>query len=191
MLKRCSLIAFTILVCSPSGHAQPPTLAPPSPSTSGEHDFDFLLGKWEFTAESKVPGVPPTYRGRWTAERTGDETLVEDDFAAFDERGSRVYLGVTLRAFDAKVKRWTTAFVEPVRYLEGPAAKWSLGSAWREGNEVREASLDVPNRARARFFDIAPDHFRWSMDRSADGGRTWITDVLRVQARRAERTTPR
>lgn len=191
MFKRSSLTSITILIWTALGLAQETTLARPTPSASTEHDFDFMLGKWEFTAESKVPGVPPKYHGRWTAERTGDATLVEDDFTALDDQGNRVYLGVTLRAFDAKAKRWTTAFVEPVRYREGPAAKWSLGTAWREGSEVREASLDEQNRARAHFFDIAPDHFNWSMDRSADGGKTWITDFLRVQARRARETTSR
>ena len=155
----------------------------PSPGST-EGDFDFLLGSWEFTAESKVPGVPPKYQGRWTAERIGDGTLVEDDFTGLDDRGRRVYLGVTIRAFDAKAKRWTTAFVEPVRYLEGQTAKWSLGTAWRERHEMREGPLDEAKASRARFYDIAPDHFSWSMDRSTDGGKSWINDYLRVQARR-------
>jgi hypothetical protein len=154
-------------------------------SESTERDFDFLIGSWEFTAESKVPGTPPVYHGHWTGERTGDATLVEDDFTGLDDNGRRVYLGVTIRAFDAKAKRWTTAFVEPVRYLEGPKAKWSLGTAWREGHEMREGPLDESKASRARFYDIAPDHFSWKMDRSTDGGKTWISDFLRVQARRA------
>lgn len=153
-------------------------------SESTERDFDFLLGSWEFTAESKVPGVPPVYHGRWTGERIGDATLVEDDFAGLDDGGRRVYLGVTIRAFDAKAKRWTTAFVEPVRYLEGRTAKWSLGTAWREEHEMHEGPLDTAKASRARFYDIGPDHFSWRMDQSTDGGKTWTYDLLRVQARR-------
>jgi len=160
------VMMMTLVGLSAVGLAQGPALPQPmSSSVSTEHDFDFLLGDWEFAAASKVPGVPPKYQGRWTGERIGDGTLVEDDFTALDDRGNRVYLGVTVRAFDAKAKHWTTAFVEPVRYLEGPVGKWSLGIAWRDGTEVRESPLDESNRTRAHFFDIAPDHFSWRMDR--------------------------
>jgi hypothetical protein len=150
---------------------------PTTASESTPQDFDFLLGSWDFVTESKLPGTPPKYPGRWTGERTGDGALVEDDYIVVDNEGQRRYLGVTIRAFDSKTKQWTTAFVVP------PGANWSLGSAWREGNEIAEGPLDTAKGTRARFYDIGPDHFMWSMDRSTDGGKTW-TNMVRVEAHR-------
>jgi hypothetical protein len=191
VLKNSSLTLIAVLLSTlaPAEHGDPvnsPSSA--SVATSTEHDFDFLLGSWEFAAASKVPGVPSQYHGLWTAERIGAGTLVEDDYAAFDDRGHRVYLGVTIRAFDANARRWMTSFVEPVRYLDMRATKWSLGIAWRDGTEVREAPVDEPSLTRAHFFDIAPDHFSWSMDRSTDGGKTWDKDYLHVRAQRVGET---
>jgi hypothetical protein len=77
--------------------------APPTESTT--HDFDSLLGNWQFTAESKVPGTPATYTGRWTCERIGDGALVEDDCKAHDDGGRRVYLGVTFAPSTRRPKR--------------------------------------------------------------------------------------
>lgn len=174
------LVGLAIVVLGQTGTlAQTPVTAV---SLEGsEHDFDFLLGSWEFTAESKLPGAPPTYPGRWTGERTGNGALVEDDFIVIDDQGVRRYLGVTIRAFDAKTKHWTTAFVVP------PAATWKLGTAWREGNDIAEGPLDSTKKTRARFADIASDHFTWSMDQSTDGGTTWV-NMVRVRARRASAT---
>jgi hypothetical protein len=41
-----------------------------------------------------------------------------------------------------------------------------------------------PTILRIRYYDIQPDRFSWSADRSTDGGRTWVKDVQRIEARR-------
>ncbi|HUG40681.1 MAG TPA: hypothetical protein VMM12_09355, partial [Longimicrobiales bacterium] len=41
-----------------------------------------------------------------------------------------------------------------------------------------------PSRWRIRYYDIGTDGFSWSADRSIDDGATWVTDYLRIQARR-------
>lgn len=164
----------------------------PAPS---EHDFDFLLGSWTFVADSKNPASPPHYPGHWMALRSGSGTVVEDDYHVVNDSGDvvtyrghayqpgeTIFLGVTYRAFDAKTKRWTTAFVQP------PAAKWSLGTAWRDGDVMREAPSEPASNSRARFYDIEPDHFTWSFDVSKDSGKTWIEDYVIVHAHRTSTT---
>jgi hypothetical protein len=138
-----------------------------------------MLGTWSFTVESKLPNTPATYTDRWTAERIAVGTLVEDDFMAIDDQGVRHYLGVTIRAFDANTKQWTTAFVVP------PANSWAIGKAWREGNEIAEGPDNQAKGRRARFSDITTDGFTWSLDNSDDGGRTWV-NVVRVRAHRTQ-----
>jgi hypothetical protein len=41
-----------------------------------------------------------------------------------------------------------------------------------------------PITLRIRYYDIQPDRFSWSADRSADGGQTWVKDFQRIEARR-------
>ncbi len=176
---RCVRAVLFVLTVAGLALASPYARASPAAASAegSEHDFDFVLGRWDFVAESKLPNTPATYTGRWTGERVGDGALVEDDYMP-GEVGARQYLGVTIRAFDAKTKRWTTTFVAP------PAAAWALGSAWRDGKDMAEGPLDPAKGRRARFSDIAPDHFVWTLDSSIDGGRTWTT-MVRVHSRRA------
>jgi hypothetical protein len=42
----------------------------------------------------------------------------------------------------------------------------------------------TPSIWRIRYYDIQPDRFSWAAARSTDGGKTWVTDFLRIEARR-------
>lgn len=155
------------------------------------NDFDFIIGSWTFEVDSKNPATPAHYNGHWTGERTGKGTIIEDDFHVYNDSGKvvvskgrtyqpgeTVYLGITYRAFDASTKRWTTAFVQP------PAGAWTLGTAWRDGAVMQEAPSDSAKGSRARFYNIGPNHFTWTLDVSRDGGKTWVTDFVHVEATR-------
>ena len=41
-----------------------------------------------------------------------------------------------------------------------------------------------PSTVRIRYYNIQPDHFSWAADRSTDGGKTWVKDYQRIEARR-------
>ena len=41
-----------------------------------------------------------------------------------------------------------------------------------------------PITLRIRYYDIQPDRFSWSADRSTDGGHTWVENFQRIEARR-------
>ncbi len=45
-------------------------------------------------------------------------------------------------------------------------------------------ALGNPSVLRIRYYNIQPDRFSWAADRSTDGGKTWVTDFLRIEARR-------
>jgi hypothetical protein len=65
----------------------------------------------------------------------------------------------------------------------------SSGSARRVGNEVHIeqtfTNLHGPSGlARIRYYDITPTSFRWTADRSTDGGKTWLAKWLTIEATR-------
>ena len=41
-----------------------------------------------------------------------------------------------------------------------------------------------PSVWRIRYYDIGPDHFSWTADRSADGGKTWVEKFQTIEAKR-------
>ncbi len=142
------------------------------------HDFDQILGTWAFTSKTRNPNIPPEFSGRWTWSRSGVDAIIEDDYRVVDPAGNQHFLGVTYRAFDATTKRWANAFVQP------PGARWSIGEAWRDGNDIVEGPADSTKKSRARFVFVDADHFTWSYDVSQDGGKTWINDWVKADAHR-------
>jgi hypothetical protein len=64
-----------------------------------------------------------------------------------------------------------------------------MGSAHKVGAEMHlEQKFGVmsqnPSSWRIRYYDIQPDRFSWTGDRSTDGGKTWSTKHLQIEARR-------
>jgi hypothetical protein len=43
-----------------------------------------------------------------------------------------------------------------------------------------------PFVTRVHFTDIRPDRFRWSADRSLDGGKTWTVDFMVAETHRIQ-----
>ena len=65
----------------------------------------------------------------------------------------------------------------------------NVGTAHRVGPEMHiEQRFGVmsptPSLWRIRYYDIRPDRFSWTGDRSTDGGKTWTAKWLQIEARR-------
>src|SRR5919109_1504830 len=59
-------------------------------------DFDYLLGDWEFTAESKEYGK---FRGLWSAVRL-DTGQILDEYRVVGDRGETFYVSSTVRNYN-------------------------------------------------------------------------------------------
>ena len=143
-------------------------------------DFDYLLGDWQFTAVSRQYG---SFRGFWSAFRLGDGAEILDEYRVVGDSGETYYVTNTLRAYNAVLDRWELVSTE------GGTGLQNIGTGHREGAEMRieqKFGVGSPNASlwRVRYYDIRPDRFSWVGDRSTDDGRTWVTDWLRIEARR-------
>jgi hypothetical protein len=177
-------IAFAMASClllSSMGVSQGPT-APSVPPEASQ--FDFLLGAWDLQVQPNIPNVPPRVRGRWTAQKSGDEFMVVDEYRLFDSAGKTAYLGETYRVYNSQHKQWEFRYVEPYN------GTWHEGTGRMEGGEMHLLQKTVrPDGAESllkiRYYNITADHFSWSSERSSDGGKTW-TRGGSIEATRAK-----
>jgi hypothetical protein len=146
-------------------------------------DFDFLEGVWayKFQARDRV-----TYdkweearTGTWTGFKTHENLIVEDEFSTQLPNGSHS-MTITYRVFDPDKKVWQ---------IQGVAARignWSPGVAWSDG-AARYLVQQNPAQQmllRIKYYNITPGRFNWRADGSRDGGKTWVPDVMLIEATR-------
>jgi hypothetical protein len=146
-------------------------------------DFDYLLGDWEFTSVSKEYGAG---RGFWSAVRfPNDEggAIILDEYRVVGDSGETYYVTRTLRSYNANRDRWELISTN------GASGLQDFGTGQRVGAEMHiEQRFGVgtatPSLWRIRYYDIRPDRFSWTADRSTDEGKTWSTEHLKIEARR-------
>ena len=142
-------------------------------------DFDYLLGDWEFTSESREYGK---FGGRWSAVRLETGQIL-DEYRILGDSAETFYVTSTIRAYNAAADRWELIG------MDGGGGLQDFGTAQRVDSEMHiEQRFGVaggkPVTMRIRYYNIQPDRFSWSADRSTDGGQTWVKDFQRIEARR-------
>lgn len=143
------------------------------------HDFDYLLGDWEFDSDSKDWGKAG---GRWSVIQLETGAIL-DEYRVVGDTGQTWYVTHTLRSYNAVTDQWDLVGIDHGTGLS------STGHGTRKGNEVHiEQSFTnasgPTNRMRIRYYDIAPDSFKWEAAVSKDGGKTWVPRHLTIAARR-------
>ena len=157
-----------------------------SVGTSTPTDFDFLDGKWNIRFQSRKSPTEfnPARAGTWSAHRTHDGLVIEDEFSLVNADGSRT-LTLTYRVYNKARKTWEIA---------GVAAKegspWAPGVSWSDGKDrfVVQTYGTGPDAliTRIRYYAVTRDHFLWRADGSTDGGKTWIRDFWKIEANRVK-----
>jgi hypothetical protein len=142
-------------------------------------DFDYLLGEWEFTSVSKEHGPG---KGFWTAVRLTTGQIL-DEFRVVGDKRETWYVTSTLRSYNAGLDRW-----DLVGMVEGGGLQ-DVGTAQRIGGEVhieQKFGVATGNTSilRIRYYNILPDRFSWTADRSSDGGKTWSKEDQKIEAHR-------
>ena len=142
-------------------------------------DFDYLLGDWEFTAESKQYGG---FRGYWSAVRL-DEGQIMDEYRIVGDKGETYYVTTTVRNYNSALGRW-----ELIGTVAGSGLQ-DFGTGQKVGSEIHieqkfGVGTDTPSVWKIRYYNIRPDAFSWIADRSDDGGKTWEKDFQKIETRR-------
>jgi hypothetical protein len=175
-----ALLAALVVVGSANAQTSPKTWDQIQAAvTEHKDEFDYLLGDWEFTSISLEYGQG---HGVWSAVQL-DEGQILDEYRVLGDSGETVYVTTTLRNYNGVQDRW-----ELISADAGTGLQDSGTGRWM-GNEMHiEQRFGVaggnPSLWRIRYFNIRPDSFQWTADRSPDDGKTWVRNYLQIAARR-------
>lgn len=199
MIPRALLAVSLISLAAPPLHAQHGAGSGGATGTSAPREsaqFAFLVGQWDVTVTPKNTSLAarihgaPRFRGTWKAWKAFDGFGIEDELRVSDRSGNPSTLLHGMRTFDPTKGRWTQALLDVYRGRFTTAE-----GSWANGEmTMTSAGTDAegkPALTRSRFFDITPTTFKYQSDRSTDGGRTWETAVLKMEAKRVAATAPR
>jgi hypothetical protein len=142
-------------------------------------DFDYLLGDWEFTAVSHEYGK---FRGYWSAVRLGQGQIL-DEYRVAGGNGVTYYAITTLRSYNAMLDRWELVGMTEGNGLRDTGAGQLVGAEMHIEQRFDEMGQN-PSVWRIRYYNIQPDRFSWTADRSLDAGKTWVKDYQQIEARR-------
>jgi hypothetical protein len=176
-LVTCALLAVLLAAQTPAKKKTEEEIQASIEAHKG--DFDYLLGEWEFTSLSKQHGPG---KGFWTAVRL-DTGQILDEFRVVGDNRETWYVTSTLRSYNAGLDRW-----ELVGMVEGGGLQ-GVGTARRVGTEIQieqKFGVVTGNIAilRIRYYNIQPDRFSWTAERSMDGGKTWSKEDQKIEAHR-------
>jgi hypothetical protein len=149
-----------------------------APGTGSPTDFDFLVGEWSFTFQSRVgTGWGPQTPGTWIVRKIRGGLVVEDVWTLGETQDPTL----SWRVFNPARKLWE------MQGLKAQRGSWDPGVAWGAGDEryVLQTFAGI-TQARIKYYRIKPDRFSWRADASTDGGKTWIRDVWILEARRVK-----
>ena len=178
-----STIITVVCFCAASTSAQTPAKRTPQQMQASydahKGDFDYLLGDWEFSAESRdleLPGYWSACTSRW---RSNSSTSIE----SWATRARRSHVTSTLRNYNKVLDRWELVGMDAENGLQ------DVGTGGRVGAEIHieqrsGVMSDRPSTWKIRYYDIQPDRFSWIADRSTDGGKTWQAKHQTIDARR-------
>jgi hypothetical protein len=175
------LSALLILPGVPAGAQHRKAPHPDAPAEMKQ--FAFLVGEWDCKFRYiGADGEHVEATGRWV----GYYSL--DGFAFQDDWHSTLNRGTTWRTYDPEKERWVNRWLPAnTDRASGFTTDYFYGGMQdgemvltAEGSDGRGAFTD-----RIVFTDIREDGFTWKLDRSRDGGKTWVRDVMVNEAKRA------
>lgn len=150
--------------------------APASAPTGHEHDWDWLVGKWNVKHE-RLNGRLVGSTEWETFDGTSELWLTLGGLGTIDDNVIHIpsgsYRAVGLRAFDPKAGKWLIWWLDgrnPEKIEPPVAGGFKDGRGVFEGEDVLNGR---PIKVRFEWSRITKTSAHWEQAFSPDGGRTW------------------
>lgn len=146
--------------------------------------FDFLLGEWEIAMLVMPEGSTVGRRAALIVRRILDGTAILDEIRHVDQEGRVNFRGATFGTYlpyrDRWYVLWMMANVEGYSELDTQVIDGEVhttGKGRDPGGELME---------QGRYHDISANGYSFTLDRSYDGGKTWIRPFVLFRATRRQ-----
>ena len=136
--------------------------------------FAFCIGEWEVRPQSVDDSAPPA--AKMHGYYVLDGFAIQADYRGLDRNGKTVFRGTSFRTYDVANKqfsmKWMVANRSDYTLITGKMDREDLVSTG-QGRDARGEFQE-----RYRFYDIEQDNYKFKMERSYDGGKTWQVFAL-------------
>lgn len=175
-----ALICFTMgmAYCCSSASAQAPDIS--SQTHDGQHDFDFHFGNWRTHIKLRIN--PLTNSKHWVeSEGTVSVRKILDGLGNLEEieasNATTQFKGITLFLYDPKAHQWSQASASMnAGILSTPLiGEFKGGRGEFYGQETYDGRTVL---VRFVWSDITTISHRVEQSYSADGGKTWETNLI-------------
>ncbi|WP_420580793.1 hypothetical protein [Reichenbachiella sp.] len=147
--------------------------------------LDFFIGEWELTTKASRPdGSVMMGKARTKAYYILEKAAIQDDFYALDANDNVVFRGTSIRSFNQQTGKYQIVWVMPgisgITDISGVMSNDRLvttGKGYDSNGEFLE---------RFEYYDIKPDSYSFKMDRSYDGGETWLLNFSSFDAKKVK-----
>jgi hypothetical protein len=186
-IAKCALVVALLLALglgllaprSPAADSPPATSA----ERNGQHDFDFLFGRWKVHLKRKVPGIDRwtesdgygIYRKVWGGRANLNEFFAESPKDHIE--------GLTLRTYNGVTHLWSVYWANSRDGILSSAQVGKFdhgqGEFYAQDNSDGKSTL-----VRYVWSKITPNSAHFEQALSEDGGRSWevnwISDMMRI-----------
>lgn len=145
----------------------------------------FLIGEWQFNGRYPQPdGTFGKIVSRSSVNVTMGGRAIADHFSNVLANGEIDNVGITVRTYNAQTGKWKMFYVnQNLGAYTNFTGTYENGEFHFDGKGVHGG---VEIMEKVTFFNIKEDSYSWNMDRSFDGGKTWIKSFYAYDAVRVE-----
>ncbi len=147
----------------------------------GIDDLDFFLGEWDITSKDIQPnGQYALSKAKSKAYRFLDGTSIMDEWRSLGPDGEVVFRGGSFRTYVPWAKKW-----QIVWFMANVTGYTNISANFKDGEIQMTGQGEDPSGQfleRAKYYEITDNGFKFTMDRSYDGGVTWISPFNEFEA---------
>ena len=149
----------------------------------GLKQIDFFIGEWNIEAVDILPdGSFQKNRAKSVVRYILDGEAIQDDYLLLDNNDTIIFRGTSIRSYNQNTNKYQIVWIMPShKGITDIVAEWKNNKLISTGKGYDSSGSFLE---RFEYYDIKPNSYKFKMDRSYDGGKTWIENFGKFTATR-------